>query len=106
MALSSMPISATHANRIVAFLDEAGLSPQHPSRPIRLQIDPSDQLIVEEERVDVVAVLSCWFRHVDLDPVPEPEQPLRSRAVPDDRVEWGQEAAGADGTRRDAAGSR
>ncbi len=56
----------------------------------------SDQLVAEQEREHVVAVLALRGRGVNLDPVMEPEHPQGSVAVPDDRVERAQQGASDD----------
>src|SRR5690606_12726475 len=61
--------------------------PQHPRGPVGLQIPPGDQPVPQQEREDVVAVHPARCRHVDLDPVTEPEQPLGAPPFPDQRVE-------------------
>jgi hypothetical protein len=70
---------------------------QHcPVGAVGLEVDTSDQLVAEQERQHVVAVLALRGRGVDLDPVLEAEGPQGSVSGPDNRVEWAQQGASAD----------
>ena len=64
---------------------------QGSANPVGLEVDPPDQLAVEQERPHVVAVLPFGRRSVDLDAVVEPEQPLDPRPEEDQRIEWAQQ---------------
>ena len=79
------------------------LDEQGPVGPIGLEIDSADEIIAQEEGKNVVAVPAFRDRGVDLDPVMEPEYPLRPLSVPDDRVEGAEQGAGADSGPVDAA---
>ncbi len=61
-----------------------------------LQVDARDQALAHEKRQDIAAPTPLCLRHEDLDPVFEVEQPGRSGAKPDDRVEGRQQAGGVD----------
>src|ERR687897_1023171 len=63
------------------------LDPQDPRLPVGLQVDPGDELVAEQERQHVIAVHPLPLRHVDLQPVPKPEQGFGAGPLPDQRIE-------------------
>ena len=64
-------------------------------RPVRLGVDPADQLAGVEDRQRVVAVHALGAGRVDLDAIAEAEEPLDALAVPEERVERRQERRAA-----------
>ena len=81
-------------------LGEHARHPQHPARPVRLEVHPRDELPVEQEREHVVAVGPLRLGDVDLDAVAEPEEALGALAVPDQRVERAQQRGPLDAARQ------
>ena len=63
--------------------------------PFGLEVDPADQPAVEQERPDVVAEFALRPRCVDLDAIPEVEQPLDARPEEDQRIERAQQRRAA-----------
>ncbi len=61
--------------------------PQHALGAVGLQVGPAEEAVAGEQRQDVVAVHPLVLALVDLDHVPEAEQPLEQRPVPDEVVE-------------------
>ena len=61
--------------------------PQHPGGPVRLQVEPRDEVLAQEERQHVVAVHPLLLGHVDLEPEVEAEERPGAVALPDERVE-------------------
>ncbi len=64
---------------------------QAPLGAVGLGVEAADQVTVVEDRQRVVAVHALRPRGVDLDAVVEAEQARDPIAVPEQRVEWGQE---------------
>ena len=62
---------------------------------MRLGVHAADELTVVEDGQRVVAVHALGARRVDLDPVAEAEEPLRALAVPEERVERGEQGRAA-----------
>ena len=60
---------------------------QAGSPPVSLQVHSSYELVAEEERQHIIAVLPLFRRNIDLDPVAETEQPFRPIPSPDERIE-------------------
>jgi hypothetical protein len=62
------------------------VGPEHAQRralAVGLEIDTRDETISEQERQHVVTMLATTLRCVNLEPVPESEQPFRAIALPD-----------------------
>ena len=75
---------------------EAGLPPHvehaHGARlAVDARLDPADEPVAEQERQDVVAPAPLLLRDVDLPDVVEAVQPAEEVAVPDERVERGEQ---------------
>ena len=60
---------------------------QHARGAVGLQVGTTDEAVTGEERQHVVTVRALVLALVDLDDVPEAEQPLEQRPVPDEVVE-------------------
>ena len=58
----------------------------------RAGIETPDQPIAFQNRKHTVAILATRFRHEDLDPIMEAEEPLRAIAVSQHRIERRQHA--------------
>ena len=72
---------------------------QSTALAVRLQVEPGDQPVAEQEGEDIIAVLALFGRSVNLDPVVEVEEPQRAGALPDQRIERREKRAGGDATR-------
>ena len=77
-----------------AVLGPRRLHDQPPLLAVRLEVDPGDDLVAEQERQHVVAVHPLVGGRVDLDAVVEVEELLGALPEPHDRVERAQERAG------------
>src|SRR6185295_14522907 len=75
-------------------VDVAGDEPA--SLAVGLQIDAGGERLVEQEGEDVIAMHALGRGGVDFDPVAEAEQALGAVAVPDQRVERGEQGLAAD----------
>lgn len=71
-----------------------GLHEEALIRTIGLQVDSSGECASHHEREAVVAELPLFLGGVDLDPIVEVKHPLRTRAEPDNRIEWGEQCVG------------
>src|SRR5579884_1748968 len=63
---------------------------QHSQRALStvgFDIDAGHQALAQEERQNIVSPAPFRQGYINLDPVLEPEQPLHSLAVPDERIE-------------------
>ena len=69
------------------FLSKGAANPEDLRRSIGLEVHTCNELVTQQERQDVVAVDPLRRGHVDLDAIPEPEDPLGAIPVPDQRVE-------------------
>src|SRR5205807_6394505 len=85
--------------RLPARFREGSVHEQDLRLPIRLEVDARNQGVPEQERDDVVAMYALVGRRIDLDPVVEVEQPMRTRALPHDGVERRDERAHVDTAR-------
>ena len=76
-----------HGVRRGVRLEMHRMDEQSRSLTVSLQVEPGDELVAEQERKDVIAVLALVGRRVNLDPVVEVEEPYRAGALPDERIE-------------------
>ena len=67
------------------------LHAQHALGAVVLQVGAADEPVAPEQRQDVVAVDALVLALVDLDHVPEAEDALEERPVPDEVVERGEQ---------------
>ena len=78
----------------------APLTSSRPRLAVRLEVDPGDDPVAEQERQHVVAVDPLLGGDVDLDAVVEVEERLGARPLPHHRVERAQQRPGADPARQ------
>ncbi|MNZ92920.1 hypothetical protein D3C78_1119660 [compost metagenome] len=69
---------------------------QTTRRTLGTQIDPCGNPFVVQKRQDVIAVNALVLRRVDFQPITEIKQPLRTAALPDQRIERREQGTGRD----------
>jgi hypothetical protein len=67
------------------------LHPKHPGPAVGLEVDAGGDALAQQERKHVIAMKALGRGRVDLDPVAQAEQSLGARALPDHRIERGEQ---------------